>query len=226
MFRSKDPSHEQDILNPYISFADLMISLVLILILFSAALTISGKIGSGEVFRDEQVKLQRTIFNELGEDAPELLLDRNDPGGTQRYVFKGSSLFDYDTANLTDEGTKILLKFAEIIRKREHMRLYRRIRIEGHTQPVVGKRENWEKWKLSSDMALAVTRLLSEKGRIPSYIFSVSGRGGQAPLDHVFITGTSTLNPEFDPDDPKHTRVEIVLEFSTYSATGEKTRKQ
>lgn len=220
---NRNSGTDQEYINPYITFSDLMVHLVLVMILFTVSLSLAVGVGSGEIYKREQESLLHSIREAMGPWAPELVTDRNDPGGAQRYVFLGADLFDPDSARLTERGQELLLRFSSVLKRPENLRLYRRIRIEGHARPVVGRTDDWSRWELSCQMALAVGNLFHREGQIPSHLLAISGRGGQAPADR-YIPGTLTLNPRFDPTDPKHVRVEIIIEFAEHAATGERTR--
>lgn len=82
---------QTELITPYLPFADLMVNFVLILILFTVALTVSIGLGSGEVYKTEQQHLLSTIREQLGKAAPTLVQDRNDPGGSQRFSFPANT---------------------------------------------------------------------------------------------------------------------------------------
>jgi chemotaxis protein MotB len=213
--------------NPYIGFTDLMINFVLVLVFFLSALSMLGRIGWDEIrYRDIQKEVRARIQKEL----KDFMLDehplevrngkhvalsryRNDPPGAQRWVIYSERLFLADTAQLTPDGKEKLKKLATVlIRHHEETKIkyplndewlkhtWRRIRIEGHTRPTqVEERENWN---LSAARAAAVANVLSGSG-IPAWFIAVAARGGQTPFMRTL-----------PPHDPRHERVEIILEYA------------
>jgi chemotaxis protein MotB len=220
-------SFNNDELNPYIGFTDLMINFVLVLVFFLSATSMLGRIGWDEVrYRDIQDEVRKSIQRNLrdfmfdehpleshnGNPVP-LSRYRNDPPGAQRWVIYGDQLFFPDSDRLTPYGKRKLKKLAEVLRKHhsEKERVYpvnkewlnhtwRRIRVEGHTRPT--KLGESEDWYLSAARAAAVANMLSAHG-IPPWFIAVAARGGQTPF-------TKNL----PRDDSRHERVEIILEYA------------
>lgn len=228
---------EQEV-NPYIAFTDLMINFVLVLVFFLAGVSLLGRIGWDEVrYRDIQKEVKARIEQQLsgvvihdypyGARAP-LSRHRNDPPGSQRWAIFSDQLFYPNSATLTPDGIQKLRKLAAVLL--EHHRVmknmypqdrnseekewlnhtWRRIRIEGHTRPTLEKER--ENWKLSADRAVAVAEVLERSGIAPWYI-AIAGRGGQTPF-------TNSRGPEYSPTDPRHERVEIILEYAAPRSPG------
>nr|BAL56454.1 hypothetical conserved protein [uncultured prokaryote] len=216
--RSRIASGEE--VNPYIAFTDLMINFVLVLVFFLAALTLLGRIGWDEIrYRDIQKEVRERINQELSgimlHDHPligkPLSRVRNDPPGAQRWLIYSNQLFLPNTAQLTPDGKEKLKRLATVlIEHHKQAKIYygekwiehtwRRVRIEGHTRPTQkGEQENWQ---LSAARAATVANVLSGCG-IPSWHIAVAARGGQTPLAR-----------EYPPADPRHERVEIILEYA------------
>lgn len=218
-----------DEVNPYIAFTDLMINFVLILVFFLAALTLLGRIGWDEVrYRDVQREVRERIESELsgvvlhdhplrfGTPVP-LSKFRNDPPGAQRWVIYSEQLFVPGTSRLTSEGMTKLKKLATVlIRHHEQAKrlfpevtghekewlkhTWRRIRVEGHTRPT--QKNEPENWRLSAERAAVVANYLAASG-VPAWHIAVAARGGQTPFAK-----------ELPITDPRHERVEIVLEYA------------
>lgn len=219
-------------LNPYIAFTDLMINFVLVLVFFLAGISLLGRIGWDEVrYRD----IQKEVKARIEEQIPGVLLHdypygareplsryRNDSPGSQRWAIFSDQLFYPNSAVLTPDGVEKLKKLAAVLLEHHRMmkekypesldseekewlnHTWRRIRIEGHTRPTLdGERENW---KLSADRAVAVAEVLERSGIAPWFI-AIAGRGGQS-------TFTNQKRPEYSPTDPRHERVEIILEYN------------
>lgn len=219
-------------LNPYIAFTDLMINFVLVLVFFLAGTALLGRIGWDEVrYRDIQKEVRRQIEEKIpgvllhdypyGQREP-LSRYRNDPPGSQRWAIFSDQLFYPNSAVLTPDGIQKLRTLAAVLIEHHQMakarypddsntvekewlnHTWRRIRVEGHTRPTLyGQKENW---KLSADRAAAVAEILEQSG-IPAWHIAISGRGGQT-------TFTNRRRPEYFPEDPRHERVEIILEYA------------
>lgn len=203
-----------------------MINFVLVLVFFLAALTLLGRIGWDEIrYRDIQKEVRERIESELagimlhdhplvirnGQSVPLSRL-RNDPPGAQRWAIYSEQLFRSGTVELTPDGKEKLKKLAKVLldhhwQVKEHYQgdewikhTWRRIRIEGHTRPT--QKGEQEKWTLSAGRAAAVANVLSGSG-IPPWHIAVAARGGQTPFAR-----------ELPHSDPRHERVEIVLEYA------------
>lgn len=235
---------QHDEVNPYIAFTDIMINFLLVMIFFVAVMTLPAQIRAARDLlqgNDSEgaryVEVQSEVRQQVEQSLPDLFLHnhpfqtdangypisltryRNDPPGAQRWLVYGSQLFEPNSTQLTAEGKQRLRGFARVLR--EHHRqaqqqyphpewtkyTWRRIRIEGHNRPT--RRGEKENWALAAGRAAAVAQYLQECG-IPPWHVSISSRGGQTRLD-------STLPPE----DPRHERVEIVLEYAAFRRTGE-----
>lgn len=200
----------EDSINPYIAFTDVGINLILIMVFFVASVLTIGRAGWEKIrYQEPMEQFRRAVMQKIPVAiCPKALKpeERNDPPGTQRWVFAGRQLFYPNTAELTPQGASSLIHFAKILR--QHRDKWRRIRIEGHTvPPLPGQRDDWE---LSAQRAAIVARVFHAEGRIPSHFLAVSGRAGQAPVDKP-----NRLNPANE-------RVEIVIEFSLMTAEGKK----
>jgi chemotaxis protein MotB len=213
-----DNLENYDDINPYIAFTDLMINLILVLIFFIASITVLGKIGWEQVkYKDVQKEVKESIKSQLNDfifdtyGSISFSQFRNDPPGAQRWVIYSQKLFEENSYKLTKDGKTKLEKLAKVlIYHHEKTKIkygqdkylsytWRRIRIEGHTKPTkIGQKENWE---LSAMRAAIVANILTASG-IPPWFISISARGGQTPFDKSL-----SIN------DPKHERVEIILEY-------------
>ncbi len=212
--------------NPFIAFTDVGINLILIMVFFVVAiLTIAGigqhksaekKLAQAKASDEEMEaapyrRAMREFYRAVMHDMPRPIRPRhidanylNDPAGTQRWSFLSTSLFYPQTAELTPHGKTCLVEFARLLAS--HKDKWRRIRVEGHTMPPQrGERDDWE---LSAQRASVVARVFYGSGISPHFM-AVAGRAGQAPY------------PEFPKWDPRNERVEIVIEFSLKTATGQ-----
>lgn len=223
---------EYDLINPYISLADIFINFTLILIIFGVGMATAyrglaeGLAGGSEAYVREQERLHDRLQSALGAEFAGS--ERLDPAGTRRYVF-GTRFFtrvDRDSRtppDITQDGVLVLNRLRSILGDDQSKRLFRRIRIEGHAMPTVGTQDDDWRWRFSLDLANRVAERLRKGGGIPANLLVVSGRGGQAPLD-LYQPGTDIRNPSYNPYDPKHLRVEIVIEYAGRNALGQTTK--
>lgn len=185
--------------NTYIAFSDLMLNLVFVLIFFIAAILVVGQAGWDQVkYRKAQEAVYAAITTSNLKNKPLYLspVRRNDPPGVQRWAFPAQKMFKSGTATLTRDGKNTLVKFARVLKKHQ---LWKRIRIEGHTQTTrTGKKESWA---LSAARASAVADAIYSEGGIPSFYLAVAARGGQTPFQGVKF-------------DKANDRVEVVIEYS------------
>ena len=159
MFKSLN---SDDGVNPYIAFTDLALSLVFILVFFTAAVLAIGQVGWDQVkYKDAQKDVLAAIVAAPLSERPQVLSAtlRNDPPGAQRWAFSGrrTTLFEKDSARLTALGRINLLEFARALEK---VPRWRRIRIEGHTLQRKGS-----DWALSALRASEVADLFSREGK-------------------------------------------------------------
>jgi chemotaxis protein MotB len=196
---------EFDLINPYIALTDLLISLAFIFMVFIGGIVFMGRLGQDDVrYRSAQDTFKGAMQAKFSKNVAWNNPGRNDPPGTQRWVFTSSALFRPGTAKLIPgEGTELVLRFASVLRA--HSNKWRRIRVEGHTFPPV--RGTPDDWNLSSSRAMEIVRLLASEGHIAPHYLSVSGRAGQSPLFK-------------DDKDPRNERVEFLIEYGKKSALG------
>jgi outer membrane protein OmpA-like peptidoglycan-associated protein len=235
--------------NPYLPLADIFINFTLILVLFGVAMALTysktranfekakekypdlaaldsvggagGAEGTGvEAFIQQQAELEQKIHGILGEEIE--FQDRLDPAGVKRFEI-GHQYFD-GTA-LTPQGRDVVRRIGQLLAAQDAQKLYRRIRIEGHSMPPppTGTDDEW-RWEFSLRLAKAVASVFRNEVGIPPHFFIISGRGGQSPKDK-YDPRTGEPNPRYDYTDPKHLRVEIVIEFAEKNALGEKTKQ-
>ncbi|PJI55681.1 hypothetical protein CTI14_02765 [Methylobacterium radiotolerans] len=114
-------------------------------------------------------------------------------------VFSQQNLFEPGTAQLTPQSRTALLRFAGIVR--QHEKLWRRLRIEGHTKPPQGQAS--DNWQLSAARAEMVARVFSGAGHIPAFKMAIAGRAGQNPIFKE------------NKGHPANERVEILIEYAT-----------
>lgn len=192
----------RDDLNPYIAVTDTALNIVLVMVFFVAALTAVGRVSWDDVrYKDAQKKFEQAV-QRLIAVPPTINAGKNDPPGTQRWVFRNSALFAPGTAILTSDGQQTLSRFAQALR--ENSDTWRRIRIEGHTLPTAS--QGSDRWEDATNRAAAVARFLVNQGNIPPYFLATAGRGGQDPLPGLALA------------DPAHARIEIVLEYARRAA--------
>lgn len=195
-------------LNPYVALTDTTLNIILVMVFFVATLTAVGRVSWDDIrYKDAQKAFAAAVEKLIPpEERPRLNDAKNDPPGTQRWVFTSSALFQPSTANLSAAGKETLSRFAVALRR--NATTWRRIRVEGHTQPTT--QQNADRWEEATNRAAAVARFLVNEGSIPPYFIATAGRGGQDPLRN------RPLN------DPGHARIEIVLEYAkNAAATGE-----
>lgn len=187
---SRGARGEEDGINPYIALSDLVISVILIVVFYVAL----GQLGLINLRYQRAMDDFATQVNQRlpSEVRPYWEKGRNDPPGVQRWVFSGKSLFVPVARGtsasvlpappqLTPAGSEALTGFARLLK--ENQSRWRRVRIEGHTQPPEdGQMDDWE---LSAARAALVARQIQTGGRIPSWFLAVAGRAGQNHLYKV-----------------------------------------
>lgn len=191
--------------NPYIALADSTLNLVLLLVLFIATVLLAilqredTHISNRDLF--EQAIAQ--AIPENYRPTPYESWKKNDPPGTQRWVFEGQLLFKKGTANLTPKGREVLGEFVNVLARNGDM--WRRVRIEGHTtRTPKGQQDDWS---LATNRAATVARLLTgHRCKISANYIATSGRGGQDYLS------------AYPRTDPHQERVEIILEYATQTS--------
>jgi chemotaxis protein MotB len=219
---ARSSAYDLETSNPYIALTDVLINLIFILLFFSSAILFLGRLGQGDLqYKKAQDELKAALEKTfpLTEDPrshrPKRAVwnnnGKNDPPGTQRWVLDGQGLFargssEFESGNATRSGgSEIILKLAEQLRL--HRNTWRRIRIEGHTNPPAkGQLDDWD---LSAKRATVVAKLLSTDGRIASYYLSVSARAGQDPLVAQPAAAEASINE----------RVEFVIEYAKQNAS-------
>lgn len=192
-----------DDLNPYIGVTDTAMNLLLVMLFFVAALTAVGRVSWDDIrYKEAQEAFRKAVQRLVAQpQRPRINAEKNDPPGTQRWVFKESQLFKPGTAQLTPNGKVVLDKFALALK--DNADKWRRIRVEGHTLPT--PKGQLDQWEAATDRAAVVARYLVRQG-IPPYFLATAGRGGQNPL------------PKLPLDSPLHARIEVVLEYAKNAA--------
>ncbi|TSA82129.1 OmpA family protein [Deinococcus detaillensis] len=196
--------HGREELNPYVALTDTTLNLVLVMVFFVAALTAVGRVSWDDIrYKDAQKEFAKAVKQLIAVDQrPVPNVSKNDPPGTQRWVFANSVLFTPGTAALSSAGQATLDRFALALRKNANT--WRRIRVEGHTQPTLAAKA--DRWEDATNRAAAVARFLVNSGGIPPYFIATAGRGGQDPLKNLAL------------NNPAHARIEIVLEYAKSAA--------
>ncbi|MPY67692.1 OmpA family protein [Deinococcus sp. SDU3-2] len=194
-----------DDLNPYVALTDTALNFILLMVFFVAALTAVGRVSWEDVrYKEAQKVFQQAVERMIpARQQPRANGGKNDPPGTQRWVFRNSALFEPGRATLSRTGRVTLNQFAKVLRTNKNT--WRRIRVEGHTLPTQNR--SGDRWEEATDRAAAVARYLVSRGDIAPYYIATSGRGGQSPLPDTALT------------DPAHARIEIVLEYAKQSAS-------
>lgn len=196
--------HARDDLNPYVALTDTTLNLVLVLVFFVAALTAVGRVSWDDIrYKDAQKEFEQAVQRLITvNQRPITNIGKNDPPGTQRWVFANSALFTPGQAALSPAGQVTLGRFALALR--QNAGTWRRIRVEGHTLPTLVQQA--DRWEDATNRAAAVARFLVNNGEIPPYFIATAGRGGQDPLQGLLL------------NDPAHARIEIVLEYARSAA--------
>ena len=196
----------RDELNPYIALTDMAMNLVLVMVFLVAALTSVGRVSWDDVrYKDSQQVFAAAVEQRIpAVRRPSINLVKNDPPGTQRWVFANSSLFKTGTDTLAPNGMRTLDEFADALRANSNT--WRRIRIEGHTMPTAA--EGVDRWNDATSRATVIATYLVARGQIPPFFLATAGRGGQDPLEGLPATS------------PAHARIEIVLEYGKHAASG------
>lgn len=200
--------HTREELNPYVALTDTTLNIILVMVFFVATLSAVGRVAWDDLrYKDAQKLFAQAVKRLIpAAQRPTINIGKNDPPGTQRWVFANSALFVPGKATLSANGESVLNRFSEALRQNGDT--WRRIRVEGHTRPTLAQQA--DHWEDATDRAAAVARFLVNNGRIQPYYIATSGRGGQDPLPNVALT------------DPAHARIEIVLEYSKNAATTSK----
>lgn len=191
-------------LNPYVALTDTTLNIILVLIFFVATLSAVGRVAWDDVrYKDAQKVFAQAVQTLIAPpQRPSVNVGKNDPPGTQRWVFTNSVLFDSEQPVLSARGQATLARFALALR--QNKTTWRRIRVEGHTIPTVTRTA--DRWEEATNRAAAVARFLVNEGGIEPYFLATAGRGGQDPL------------PDVAPTSSAHARVEIVLEYARAAA--------
>lgn len=196
-----------DDLNPYVALTDTTLNVILVMVFVVAALTSLTRVNWENLrYQDAQTAFQEAV-NARIPTARRPLLNRgkNDPVGTQRWVFTNNTLFKPGSVNLSPGGRATLKQFAQALR--ENPGTWRRIRIEGHTLPTLTRTS--DRWEDATNRAAAAARFLVTQGGIAPYYIATAGRGGQNPLPNLTLTA------------PDHARIEIVLEYTNNAPAGD-----
>lgn len=195
-----------DELNPYVALTDTALNFILLMVFFVAALTAVGRVSWEDVrYKEAQKAFQQAVERMIpARQRPRPNGGKNDPPGTQRWVFGNSTLFEPGRAILSRTGQATLSQFAAVLRTNKNT--WRRIRVEGHTLPTQNR--IGDRWEEATNRAAAVARYLVSQGDIAPYYIATSGRGGQSPLPDTSLTY------------PAHARIEIVLEYAKQAASG------
>lgn len=190
--------HDSDVTNPIIAFADVLLSLVLVLAFVTSAITLAGRVGWENVrYKESQQLVRDAVARALDLDVrPREEVGRNDPPGVQRWVYETSQIFRADSMELSAQGIEVLARFATVLCENPY---WRRIRIEGHTQPPLDWLDN--DWELSATRPGRIARVFTELGAIYPWWLGIGGRAGQNPIFE-------------DRLDPRNERVEILLEYN------------
>lgn len=197
--------HSREELNPYVALTDTTLNIVLVMVFFVATLSAVGRVAWDDLkYKDAQKVFAQAVQRLIpAPQRPTIDVGKNDPPGTQRWVFANSALFVPGKADLSANGLTVLERFCMALRQNGDT--WRRIRVEGHTQPTLSAQA--DRWEDATDRAAAVARFLVNNGRIQPYFIATAGRGGQAPLSGVAL------------NNPAHARIEVVLEYSKNAAT-------
>lgn len=197
--------HTREDLNPYVALTDTTLNMVLVMVFFVATLSAVGRVAWDDVkYKDAQKVFAQAVQRLIpAPQCPTINVGKDDPPGTQRWVFANSALFVPGKAALSANGQSVLERFCTALRQNGDT--WRRIRVEGHTRPTTANQA--DRWEDATDRAAAVARFLVNNGRIRPYFIATAGRGGQDPLPGIAL------------NDPAHARIEIVLEYSRNAAT-------
>lgn len=229
---------EHSIVNPYVALVDILINFSLLVLVLAFAQQLGGwgneeakgaSEAEGVVYKPEQEEVYEALKRSVGARCPERVTDTNDPPGSLRLRWSPENIRLFVRTprgiSLTEEGREVLTYLRLELSK--HQDKYRRIRVEGHVAPGKTDEESWRLWRDSCEMAVQAAQvLMGSRGKIiQSYKLMVAGRGGQAPLAK-YEDGGITKRLLYDPADPKHDRIEIVLEFAEKAATGSPTREK
>lgn len=210
-----------NIINPYIALSDLMINLAVVFVVLSATISVIAngyekeyKAAKQEEFEYKKNRdiLSSKVMDNITSSAP-IWRSRNDAAGVQRWIFMGETFFEGKNSSvITPKGKVVLREFAKILAAKENKRLWRRLRIEGHS-PILKKKiggAEYDDWMLSTMRAVAVAENLAAFG-IKQNEMSVSSRGGQ---------------DLYDAKDPKTwDRIDIIVEFSQVDTDGNKIKQ-
>lgn len=196
--------HAREELNPYVALTDTTLNLVLVMVFFVAALTAVGRVSWDDIrYKDAQKEFEQAVKQLIAvNQRPTINVGKNDPPGTQRWVFANSALFTPGKVALSTAGQATLDRFALALR--QNATTWRRIRVEGHTRPTSAQQA--DRWEDATNRSAAVARFLVNSGGIPPYFIATAGRGGQDPLSNLPL------------GDAAHARIEIVLEYAKTAA--------
>lgn len=186
-FRMRDVYTE----NPWASFADLALSLLLVFLFFMLLQFIAN---SKALERMQLERRQQTIVEAFEERLPrewaakeiEVSVD----GNIQTFRFSNHILFESGAADLQPRGVGVLTTVAEILSGHRFAldtgrELYTRVQLRGHTDNTpVGpslRKKYPTNWQLSSARAMSVVELFVEIGIDPQML-SATGFGEHQPV--------------------------------------------
>ncbi|WP_449244664.1 OmpA/MotB family protein [Desulfobacca acetoxidans] len=203
----KDKSFHDYSMNFWPSWADFLLTVLLMLILYVFVQFVSFSSATIDELvnvRKAQEEMEQKIKHEFRNDYLNLIKILRD-ANLQRITFSDRILFDLARAELKTEGKEVLGRLGNILRENPY---YKKIQVEGHTDdlPLHPGGPFPSNWELSSARATSVVRFLQESSNIAPNLLSASGYSEyQAVVPNVDVQSRS-LNR----------RVEIVLVYTTH----------
>jgi len=181
----KKNSNDENTINYWPSLTDVSFITIFILILFIFVQVITNTDSFAvQKIKEKQLEMQELIINAAGEEFKNDIQFSNQLS-IQKVQFSNGVLFNTNSADLQDNGKKLMLAVGNVLR--EHQELFIELRIEGHTDAVSIKggpfKSNWE---LSSARATEVVKFFDENvGINPNSVrMSAVGFSQFVPIDN------------------------------------------
>jgi chemotaxis protein MotB len=147
----------------------------------------------------EQFKesIKQAIEQKLGDIKDQVLVDVFEGGVRIQLVDKaGKPMFDLGSTQPTPMALRILEVIGENVKAMPNP-----VAVEGHTDSLAYRSDNYGNWELSTERALTARKELENRGLDPRRLTRVAGYADTVPLIAE------------DPEDPRNRRISIILLF-------------
>ena len=142
---------------------------------------------------------QRTIEKSLNEQTAKKIAEIDTIRKQFRKVFPDTILFNSGSMTITEEGEKVLLKFAASVKQYDYLQ----VRVEGHADNAPPQKIHLNNWELSAARAIAVVRFLETKAGLDASRLSATAYGASRPI---------AVN-ETEAGQYQNRRIELVIQY-------------